>query len=78
MLPIGFIFIHCTQGSEDELLKRAGQIPGVAYAYKLDKMYDIVIKLESESVEQFTTAIAKIRSLGNILNTDTMVGFKKP
>jgi DNA-binding Lrp family transcriptional regulator len=77
MIPIGFMFIHCTQGAQDQLLQKVKEIPGVEYAYKLDKMYDLVIKLESDSIEEFTSAIARIRSAGSILNTDTMVGFKK-
>ncbi|UVS68141.1 Lrp/AsnC ligand binding domain-containing protein [Nitrososphaera viennensis] len=76
MIPIGFMFIECVEGSQDELLQRIKEIPGVAYAYKLDKTYNLVVKIESDSVEKFTLAIAQIRKSGNLLNTDTMVGFK--
>lgn len=76
MIPVGFMFLECAEGSHDELLRKIKEIPGVAYAYKVDKQYDIVIKIESSSVEKFALAIARIRKLGNLLNTDTMVGFK--
>lgn len=76
MIPVGFMFIECTQGLEDELLRKIKEIPAVSYAFKLDKTYEIVVKIESDSVEKFTSAISTIRSLGNIQNTDTMVGFK--
>jgi nitrate reductase NapAB chaperone NapD len=76
VIPIGFMFIQCRQNDEDEILQRISRIDGVIYAYKLDKSYDIVVKIESESAEKFTTAISLIRAIGGILNTDTMVGFK--
>lgn len=76
MIPIGFMFIECVQGTEDDLLKKIREIPVVSFAYKLDKSYDIVVKIESDSIEKFTSAIGEIRKLGSLLNTDTMVGFK--
>lgn len=76
MIPVGFMFIHCRKGDEDAILQRASHIDGVIYAYKLDKSYDIVVKIESDSAEKFTAAISLIRAIGGILNTDTMVGFK--
>ena len=57
-------------------MENVRSITGVAYAYRLDNLYDVVVKIESDSVEQFTLAIAAIRKVANILNTDTMVGFK--
>ena len=77
MIPIGFMFIQCKEGSEDSLLEKIRPISGVIYAYKVDKSYDIVVKVESDSDEQFTSAIAAIRKSGDILNTDTMIGFKR-
>ena len=76
MIPLAFMFLHCREDSEETILENARSITGVAYAYKLDNLYDVVVKIESDSVEQFTLAIAAIRKVANILNTDTMVGFK--
>lgn len=76
MIPIGFMFLHCTTGTEDIILGQIKSISGVAYAYKLDGSYDAVVKIESDSLEQFTYAIASIRKVPNILNTDTIIGFK--
>jgi DNA-binding Lrp family transcriptional regulator len=76
LIPVGFMFIECAKGSQDELLPRIKEIPGVSYVYKVDKTYDLVVKIESDSIEKFTLAIAHIRKLGHLLNTDTMVGFK--
>jgi len=76
MIPVGFMFLHCTQGSQDAILGQIMTVGGVAYAYKLEGSYDIVIKIESSSIEQFTDAIAAIRKVPNILNTDTIIGFK--
>lgn len=78
MIPIAFMFIECGEGSEDSVLEKVRAIPEISYAYKLDKSYDIVVKIESGSVEKFTAAIAAIRRVGGIHNTDTMIGFKSP
>ena len=70
------MFLHCMPDAEDAILKGVKAISGVSYAYKLDGIYDIVIKIESDSIEQFRLGIGSIRKIPNILNTDTMVGFK--
>ncbi|HEV8387979.1 MAG TPA: Lrp/AsnC ligand binding domain-containing protein [Nitrososphaera sp.] len=77
MIPVGFMFIQCTKGSEDKILDVVRSIPEVTYAYKVDKAYDIVIRLESDSLEKFTSAITVIRSTPGLLNTDTMIGFRR-
>lgn len=78
VIPVGFMFINCKDGSQDAVVQRIKKIPGVVYAFKVDKSYDIVVKIESISNEEFASAIGKIRSSSEILNSDTMVGFKKP
>ena len=77
MIPVGFMFIQCTKGSEDKILEVMRSIPEVTYAYKVDKAYDIVIRLESDSLERFTAAITVVRSTPGLLNTDTMIGFRR-
>jgi nitrate reductase NapAB chaperone NapD len=77
MIPVGFMFIQCTTGGEDAILEKVKTIPGVSYAFKVDKAYDIVVKVESDSLEKFTSAIAGIRATPGLLNTDTMIGFRK-
>ena len=71
------MFLQCAKGGEDKILDIVRSIPEVAYAYKVDKAYDIVIKVESDSLEKFTSAIAAIRTVPGLLNTDTMIGFRK-
>src|SRR2546426_11435417 len=76
VIPIGFMFLQCTEGAEDAILRQIKSISGVAYAYKLEGSYDLVVKIESNTVEEFTHAIAAIRKVPSILNTDTIIGFK--
>jgi DNA-binding Lrp family transcriptional regulator len=71
------MFIQCAKGGEDKILDTVRSIPEVAYAYKVDKAYDVVIKVESDSLEKFTSAIAAIRTTPGLLNTDTMIGFRR-
>ncbi len=77
MIPVGFMFIQCKQGLQEEIARKAKGVQSVAYAYRLDKAYDIVVKIESNSVQEFASAISKIRIINGILNTDTMIGFKE-
>ena len=70
------MFLQCTEGAEDAILGQIKSISGVAYAYKLEGSYDLVVKIESNTVEEFTHAIAAIRKVPSILNTDTIIGFK--
>jgi len=70
------MFLQCTEGAEDAILRQTRSISGVAYAYKLEGSYDLVVKIESNTVEEFTHAIAAIRKVPSILNTDTIIGFK--
>jgi DNA-binding Lrp family transcriptional regulator len=71
------MFIQCVKGVEDQILEKLKSIPEVSYSFKVDKAYDIVVKVESDSVEKFTAAIAAIRTTPGLMNTDTMIGFRK-
>ena len=77
VIPVGFMFMQCQEGAEDRIIQTVSAIPGVSYAFKVDKSYDIVVKIESDSFEEFTAAIAKIRLSPGLLNSDTMIGFKR-
>jgi nitrate reductase NapAB chaperone NapD len=70
------MFLQCKRRAEDNILEKVRSISGVAYAYSLENLYDIVVKVESDSIESFTSSIASIRNISDILNTDTMIGFK--
>jgi hypothetical protein len=76
MIPIGFMFLHSNENAEDAILGQIKSISGVVYAYKLEGSYDVVVKIESDTIEKFTKAIAAIRKVPHILNTDTIIGFK--
>jgi nitrate reductase NapAB chaperone NapD len=70
------MFSECAEGAQDQLLQKIRTVPAASYVYKVDKTYQLVVKIESDSVEKFTAAIAEIRKSGGIANTDTMIGFK--
>lgn len=71
------MFMQCQEGAEDRIIQTVKSIQGVSYAFKVDKSYDIVVKIESESFEKFTAAISRIRLSPGLLNSDTMIGFKR-
>jgi nitrate reductase NapAB chaperone NapD len=70
------MFLQCTQGAQNVILEQIKSVKGVSYVYKLEGTYDIVVKIQSEYIEHFTLAISAIRKIPNILNTDTIIGFK--
>ena len=43
MIPVGFMFIQCTKGSEDKILDVVRSIPEVTYAYKVDSVPMFVV-----------------------------------
>ena len=58
-------------------MQQIREIAGVSYAHKVDKTYDLVVKVESDSIEKFTFAIRQIRQIDGLMNTDTMIGFQE-
>lgn len=76
MIPVAFMFIQCRKGAEDQILEKIRSITEVKYSFKVDKAYDIVVKIESDSIEKFTSAISLVRSSPGMLNTGTMIGFR--
>jgi DNA-binding Lrp family transcriptional regulator len=77
-LPIAIMLIDCSIGTDDVVIHELKKIPAVAYAYKLTRYHDIIVKVESNSEEELRKTISgKIRKLDNILGTSTVVALEK-
>jgi hypothetical protein len=77
-LPIAIMLIDCSIGTDDVVIHELKKIPAVAYAYKLIRYHDIIVKVESNSEEELRkTILGKIRKLNHILSTITVVAVEK-
>lgn len=77
-MPIAIMLIDCSIGADDVVIRELKKIPAVAYAYKLIRNHDIIVKVESSSEEELRKTISgKIRKLDNILSTITVVALEK-
>ncbi|MCW4031823.1 MAG: Lrp/AsnC ligand binding domain-containing protein [Candidatus Bathyarchaeota archaeon] len=68
-----FVFISTELGEEKNLLKQLRSISNVKEAHIVYGVYDIVVKVEAETMDKLKEIVAlKIRSLSDVRSTTTM------
>lgn len=73
-MHIAFVLINAELGAEEELVKELETIEGVKDVYRVYGVYDIVVRIEAESMEKVKEAITwKIRRLDRVRSTLTMI-----
>jgi len=73
-MPLAFIFINAEVGSEDEALKQLKKMENVKEAYAVYGVYDIVAKVEAETIGKLKEVItSKVRKLRWVRSTLTMM-----
>ncbi len=73
-MPSAFVLINAEIGSEDELLKELKKIPNVREAHTVYGVYDIVVKVESDTMEKLKELVTwKVRRLDKVRSTLTMI-----
>jgi len=69
-----FVFINVEPGSENEVLKRLRDVPEVKEAYFVYGVYDIVAKVETDSMDRLKEVITwKVRRLDSVRSTTTTI-----
>ena len=68
-----FVFVNVDPGSEKEVLERLREVPGIKEAYLVYGVFDIVAKVETDSMEHLKEAITKARRLDKIRSTLTTI-----
>ena len=69
-----FIFVNVETGSEREIVRELQKIPAVKEAYVTYGVYDIVARVEAESLEKLKEIItSKVRRLDNVRSTLTTI-----
>jgi len=73
-LPSAFVLINAEIGSEDEVLKTLKGIPNVKESYVVYGVYDIVARVEAETMEKLKDVVTwKVRRLDKVRSTLTMI-----
>lgn len=73
-LPTAYVLINTEIGAEEEVLKQLRQMPPVKEAYLVYGVYDIVAKVEAESMDKLKETVSwNIRRLEKVRSTLTML-----
>ena len=73
-MPLAFLLINVDLSSENEVVGELRKIPNVKEAYLVYGAYDVVIKVEAESMAKLKEIVtSKIRRLENVRSTLTMI-----
>jgi len=63
-------------GCEKDVLKELRRMNGVVEAYVVDGVYDVVVVLEAEGLDDLRNVILKVRSMDNVQSTLTMIAVE--
>ena len=73
-MPKAFVFMNVDAGTENEVVTALRKVPEVKESYFVYGVYDVVAKIESESMDDLKEVIThKVRSLGKIRSTLTTI-----
>lgn len=73
-MPMAFVLINAEIGAEQEVLKELREIPEVKEAYMVYGVYDIIARVETETMQKLKDTISwKIRRLDKVRSTLTMI-----
>lgn len=73
-MPMAFVLINADLGAEEQLVKELKSIENVKETYVVYGVYDIVCKVESDTMEKVKETITwKIRRLDRVRSTLTMI-----
>jgi len=73
-MPTAFVFITTNPSSMPVVLENIRAIEGVTEADMVYGVFDVVAKVQTETMDQLKHIIAfKIRMLANVLKTDTLI-----
>jgi DNA-binding Lrp family transcriptional regulator len=73
-MPLAFVLVNVEAGTDREVLENIKKIPEVKTAYMVYGVYDIIVMLESDSLEKLREMVTKkIRQLDKVRSTMTMI-----
>ncbi len=73
-MPSAYVLVNCEIGAEEAVLRELKKIEKVTEAYAVYGVYDIIAKVEADTMEKVKGIITqKIRGLKKIRSTITMI-----
>ncbi len=73
-MPSAYVLINCDLGSEEEIIREIKKMDGVKEVEGTYGVYDIVAKVESDSMEKLKNVITwKIRRMPKVRSTVTLI-----
>jgi len=73
-MPMAFVFMNIDAGGEDEVLKELRSIPNVREAHSVYGVYDIVARIEAETMDKLKEVVTwKVRRLNKVRSTLTTI-----
>ena len=78
-MPIAFVMINVEIGSDEEVLKGLQDIEGVKESYSVYGVYDIVAKIEADTMDKLKNIVTfDIRRLNKVRSSLTMIVVENP
>lgn len=76
-MATAYVLINCELGSEKDTITELKDVDGVAEVHGTFGAYDILAKIESDTVEKLREAITwKIRKIDKVRSTLTLMGIQ--
>jgi DNA-binding Lrp family transcriptional regulator len=73
-MPTAYVFINYEIGAEQNILNKLKTVPGVREASEVNGVYDIVVKMTSDSLDKLKETITRdIRTIYAIRSTMTLI-----
>jgi len=74
IMPKALVLMNAELGHETTLVNELKKTPNVTEVYAVYGVYDVIVKVEAESMEKLREAIAtKLRRISGIKSTLTMI-----
>lgn len=78
-MPLAFVLVNVEAGTDREVLENINKIPEVKTAYMVYGVYDIIVMIESDTLEKLREMVTKkIRQLDKVRSTMTMIVMEEP
>ncbi len=73
-MATAYVLVNCELGSEEAIIQQLKELEGVKEVHGIFGVYDIIAKVESDTVEKLRETITwKIRQIGKIRSTLTLM-----
>ena len=72
-----YVLLNVEIDSGKEVLNALEEIPDVKEGYRLYGVYDLIIRVEAETMQEFKDSINRIRDIGKIRSTMPLLCIKR-